>query len=158
MTEDEEDELLRTFKQVNRRRRNRDQWLLRSPKMSAMNLMADGFKEWILQESKDLLEIAEALKNSNKGIANEVDSYELRIRKIQKTYMKKVIVPMRKLEKGGSIALNEEEEHCRKFRIALDNVFGVVLEMREIRSILDGITVALFSVQTQKAESQKYIS
>jgi hypothetical protein len=154
---DEEDELLRVFKEVNRRRRNRDQYFLRSPKMNAMNLMEDGFREWILQETKDLLEMADVLRRANRGIIAEVNGHEVEIKCIKSTYMKRAISPMRKLEKHAGIPLHEEAEHCRRFRSAIDNAFTVILRLKEIRALLDALTVASFSVEAKKNEAKGYV-
>jgi hypothetical protein len=131
--------------------------------MDAMNLMADNFREWIFQETKDLFEVIGVLAKMNvKGITDELKIYEARIKQIQKTYARKIILPMRQIEKGGSGA-KHEEEHCRKFRTALDNAFGLMLELRSIRLVLDTFETAILSIgatqeATKKGEATKYVS
>lgn len=160
MSEDEdEDESMRILREVKMRQISRDQYRLRYAKMNAMKLMVDNFREWIFQETKDLLEVINVLNNANvQGITDELKIREARIKQIQKTYLRRVILPMRKLERGGSGAIHEEE-HCRKFRIALDNAFGLILELREIRLVLDTLIAGISSVGgAQKGEPPKYVS
>lgn len=158
MSESDEDSVLKAFRDANGRRRNRDQVYLRTSKMNAMTILAYGFREWIVQEAKDLLMLIETLrKMNNQGIIAEISFHEGRIREIQRTFMKKTIAPMKKVGQGGTGAKNEEE-HCRKFRIALDNVFGVILELQEIRKSLDAIFATIFSMESQRREPHEYIS
>jgi hypothetical protein len=123
-----------------------------------MKILAEQLREWIIEETKDLLILIGALKNrQNQGITTEIVPYEKRIKEIQRTFLRKTISPLKKLGQGSSSA-KTEEEHCRKFRIALDNVFGQILELREIRESLDAITTAVFSMESQRGEPQQYIS
>jgi len=125
--------------------------------------MTDNFREWIFQETKDLLQVVDLLKKANvQGITDEMKTYETRIKQIQKSYAKKVILPMRQLERGSSGA-KHEEEHCRKFRIAIDNAFGLILELRNIRLVLDTFVAAITSLgiaqeAAKEGEAKKYVT
>jgi hypothetical protein len=160
---EEENDAERILHEVKMRQISRDQHRLRYTKMSAMNLMTDNFREWIFQETKDLLIVIEILKKAKlKGITDELTIHETRIKQIQKSYSKKIILPMRHLERGGSGA-KHEEEHCRKFRIALDNAFGLILELRSIRQVLDTFVLAFASFgvaqeATGEGEASKYVT
>lgn len=145
-----------TLKQVNSRRRNRDQVLLRVCKRNAMKILADDLREWITQEAKDILIVIEILKaTKNPAVLAEINPHEVKVKEIQNNFVRRVITPMRKFAKGSSGAKNEEE-HCRQFRIALDNVFGMILELQKIREQTD-IHATVFSGQPQSTDAQSYV-
>ena len=149
-----DDEILKTLEEIRERRRNRDKYYLRLSKMQAMRNLAEDFKEWIFQETKDLLIVLEILKSTgNQGIMAEMDVYEKRIKEIQRTYIRKVITPMKKIGRGSS-GVHTEEEHCRKFRVTLDTTFGVILELQKIRENLETMVITISYIATGTSASK----
>lgn len=127
---------------------HRDRDFLRLPRKNAMRGLAEDFNEWIVQETRDLLETLDVLKRLEvQGINAELQPYERRVKDIQKNHVRRVILPMRKIGRGTSGGKNEEE-HCRKFQTALSTVFGTMQELIKIRENLTMITVTIECVTT----------
>lgn len=126
---------------------NRDQHYLLSARKNAMRSLAADFAEWIVQETKDLLQTMEILKSlGNQGINLELQPYEKRVDKIQKTHVRKVITPMRKIGRGTS-GTKIEEERFTKFQTTLENAFCVIQELKKIRGYLKIITVTIEHIE-----------
>lgn len=121
-----------TFRQVRGRQIGRDQ-IFRYSRAKVMENTCSDLREWITEEVKDLLIVLDIFKlKGNPNIRAEMGECEKRVKEIQRGFPQQVIAPMRKIAKGSSGAKNEEE-YTRKFRSALDNAFGVALELRKIR-------------------------
>ena len=142
MSENDES-LSERLRRIRKRAPYRDQNYLRLARKNAMRSLAEDFAEWILTETKDLLETLEILKGlENSGINSELEPYEKRVKQIQKRYMRKVITPMRKIGRGTSGAKNEAE-HCTKFQVTMGTAFSVIRELMKIRENLTMITVTI---------------
>jgi hypothetical protein len=64
---------------------------------------------------------------------------------------------MKKFARGSSGARNEEE-HCRQFRIALDNVFAIILELCRIREQTNAILATIPTLKrAQEGETPAYV-
>ena len=139
---------------------SRDQNFLRFPRKNAMRTLADDFNEWIVGEIKDTLMTLEILKSlGHQGINTELQHYEDRVKKIQETYMRKVITPMRKIGRGTSGGANEEE-YFRKFQTAIGDVIGTIQELTKIRENLTAMTVTiecLATESTSRSSNQTYV-
>jgi hypothetical protein len=81
---------------------------------------------------------------------------EERTIEIQRTFARQVITPMKRFARGSSGARNEEE-HCRRFRAALDNVFATVLELTRIRDQTDAILTALPTPDAHHGTAPDYV-
>jgi len=147
-----------SLRQVNSRRRSRDQVLLRVSKKNAMKILADDLRDWITQEAKDTLIVIEILKaTQNPSVLNEINPCETRVKEIQRTFARQIIAPMKRFARGSSGARNEEE-HCRRFRIVLDNVFALVLELCRIREQTDAILATIPSLsRVQESGTPEYV-
>jgi len=125
-----------------------------------MRTLADDFNEWIVGEIKDILLTLEILKSlGHQGINTELQHCEARVKKMQETYMRKVISPMRKIARGTSGGANEEERF-RKFQIAMDNVIGTIQELTKIRENLTAMTITMECLATEaenRGANQNYI-
>ena len=135
----EENEFFDTLKLVDRRRAERDQIYLRKCKMDAMRNFADDWKEWILQETRDLFIVIERIKSLGNPVWTQaVDRLETRVREIQTTYSRRVISPMKTYSRGRSSS-RDEAEHFQKFRFAMEKAECLVLELKNMRTTLESI-------------------
>jgi gamma-glutamylcysteine synthetase len=124
------------YRQVKVRQRNRDQ-VFRWTRMKVMENTCTDMNNWLTEECKDLIILMDIFKvKGNPNLKADMLECEKRILEIQRTFPHQIIAPMKKIAKGSSEAKNEEE-YARKFRVALDNAFGVALELRKIREKTD---------------------
>ena len=152
MSENDES-LSERLRRIRKRALYRDQYYLRLARKNAMRSLAEDFAEWILQETKDLLETLEIIESlKNPGINMELQPYEKRVKQIQKKYMRKVIAPMRKIGRGTSGAKNEEE-HCMKFQVTMGNAFCLIRELAKMRENLKMITVTIEYIANARARA-----
>lgn len=158
LVEDEEDPSTIIYQQVIGRRKARDLIKLQTAKMDAMKILWGRLNEWILEETKDILIFIDALKRTNNSaILPDINPCEARIKKIQRTYFRKIITPMKKFDKVRSES--SEEEHCREYRAALDNTFGLIIELRQIRETIDIIYTYMFlRTSSQDEDTTNYIT
>lgn len=116
-----------------------------------MRSLAEDFAEWILQETKDLLQTIEILTTlGNQGINTELSRYQQRVTTIQDKFVRKFITPMRRIGRGTSGSKNEHER-VAKFKTALENVLCVIQELRKIRGHLEMIAVTVEHIETANA-------
>ncbi len=153
-----EEEFIVIYEKIIKRRGQRDQLYLRKSKMDAMRNFSEDWKEWIFQETKDLLIIIDRLKRlGNPGLTQAVNEIETRIRDIQSDYSRKIISPMKRYSKGKKACKNEEE-HFRFFRNIVENAENIVLELQSIRSNLSDMALVFLGSKYRDIENVSYIS
>ena len=130
------------------RRIRRDMEFLRMPKRAFFRGLADDTREWVTQETKDTTIIIEWLKSHDDQSVNfVVEPIEKRVAEIRKTYMRKVIAPIRKAEKSK---VRDEAEHWLKFRQVLEPTVDLVLELWSMRRILEALVTRAVGVEAAR--------
>jgi len=120
------------------RRSYRDGLYLRKPKIDVMQRLASDYRDWFYAEIQDLLAVIGKLRPivAHPTVNVRLQAVETNVRNISQTYMKKAINPMKRLA-GKASKAKTEEEHYGMFKIALDNAWGLIVELRGIRHELD---------------------
>lgn len=117
-----------------RRRMLRDSRRLRTPKLYFLRNFADDTQEWVIQETKDILLVCEHLMQYNNQSVNlTIVPLTERALAIRKTYVRKVISPLRKTEKG----VRNEAEHWMRFRQVVEPAINLILELLSMRPTLE---------------------
>lgn len=118
-----------------RRRAFRDFERLRAPKRAFLRNFADDTQEWVLQEIKDELIVIEYLKAYNIAAVNmTILPIEAKVKEIRKSYVRKVISPIRKIEKAK---MRDEKEHWMRFRQIIEPAIDLIEELLSNRPLLE---------------------
>jgi hypothetical protein len=141
---------------VEKRRPHRDLAYLHTPNVSVATLLVNNWKNWIITETRDLLEIIEILERSdNPAVPTIVEPFEQRLTEIQEK-CGKILSPMNMISRGRSGARNEAERF-QKLRFAIEGVESIILELQTIRRILEAIVNTLIGSSYPPDGSSSYV-
>lgn len=148
-------ELLKILRLIDRRRAERDQTYLRKCKMDAMRDFRADWGEWITAETRDLLIIIDHLKKM--GLTDAVEEVEKRVKEIQSTCNKDVLLPMKKFMDGKSKS-KSEADHFQNFRSAMEKAERVIVELKNKRQILEGMVQVRLGHETAERKKLTYVA
>ena len=141
---------------VERRRPHRDLAYLHTPNVSVATLLFSNWRNWIITETRDLLEIIEILKRSdNPAVLTIIEPIEQRLTEIQEK-CGRILSPIKKVSNGRSGARNEAERF-QKLRFAIEGVESIILELQTMRRILEAIVNTLVGSSYPPDGSSSYV-
>jgi len=131
-------EIVELIQIVEKRRPHRDLAYLHSPNVAIATLFYNNWSNWIIQETRDLLQIIEIIKRlGNPALLLVLKPLETRLTEIQEKCGRN-LSQMKKISKGTSGA-KTEADRFQTLRLAMDKVELIILELYTMRRILEAI-------------------
>lgn len=134
------EEFKKIQREIQSERADRDEYYIRTTRNRMLKDFAQQSREWLLEETRDLLEIIKAMKNlENPMLVAYATAIEKRILEIRKNHNRKIISPMISMSKRKSSSTTEAEHYDKIFHL-MENTSTIIQEILDYRIKLDSFS------------------